>query len=90
MSTRVHLNTILSQYAGGQLEADVDGNTIGQCLEQLVKKYPRLKKALFDDEGQLLNIIEVYINSESAYPDELARPVKPGDELHILFAVDGG
>lgn len=90
MMVKVNLNTLLTQYAADQGVVEVEGSTVGQCLEQLVERFPGIKKALFNDDGSLLNIIEVFINEESTYPDELAHPVKPGDELYILFAIDGG
>ncbi len=90
MSIKVHINSLLYQYTNNQSTAEVNGDTVGQCLEHLVEQFPSLKKALFNENGELLSYIEIYINEESAYPDELAKPVKPGDELHILFMVDGG
>jgi adenylyltransferase/sulfurtransferase len=90
MSIKVHIGPLLSQYTDNQGIAEVNGDTVGQCLDHLVKQFPRIKKALFHDNGELLNYIEVYVNEESSYPEELTKPVKPGDELHILFMIDGG
>ncbi|MBW1912190.1 MAG: MoaD/ThiS family protein [Deltaproteobacteria bacterium] len=36
------------------------------------------------------NVIEVYVNGETAYPDELARQVRDGDEIHLLVMLAGG
>ena len=90
MSIKVHINSLLYQYTNNQSLAEVSGKTVGQCLEHLVKQFPNLKKALFNENGKLLGYIDVYVNEESAYPKELAKPVKPGDELHILLMIDGG
>ena len=38
----------------------------------------------------MLNIVEVYVNLESAYPDELAKQVKDGDEIHLTYMLAGG
>jgi sulfur carrier protein ThiS len=35
------------------------------------------------------NII-ISVDGESAYPEQLAKPVKEGDELNILLIVGGG
>lgn len=35
-------------------------------------------------------IINIYVNGESAYPEELAKPVKDGDELTIDLIIEGG
>ena len=89
MSIKMNISPLFSQYTGNRHSAEVDGDTVGQCLDHLVRQFPDMKKALFN-ENELLPYIEVYINGESAYPEELAKPVKPGDELYLLFTIDGG
>lgn len=69
---------------------EVDGKTVGECIHQLVKRFPNLQNAIFDDKGELQNLLEVFLNSKSAYPDELARPAKDGDEIHITTILSGG
>jgi hypothetical protein len=38
----------------------------------------------------LRSIIEIYVNHESAYPDELKKTVRDGDEIHLTFMLAGG
>ena len=45
---------------------------------------------LFDKDGNLHNYVDVYLNQESAYPDELAKSVKDGDELNVALIIAGG
>ncbi|RTZ97237.1 MAG: ThiS family protein, partial [Deltaproteobacteria bacterium] len=45
---------------------------------------------IFTDDGQPTRKIEIYLNMESAYPDELGRPVKDGDEIHLTLLLAGG
>jgi len=90
MSVRVNIHPILAHSTNDQTVVEVKGNTIGQCLDELVKQFPRLKPELFDKDGSLLNYVDVYLNQESAYPDELAKPVKDGDELNIALIIAGG
>jgi len=49
-----------------------------------------MANALFDKKGKLLNAVEIYINQESAYPDELMKPVKGGDDIHLTLMLAGG
>ncbi|MBA7634199.1 hypothetical protein ES703_41779 [subsurface metagenome] len=90
MSVKVNLHRSLASLTNGQTVVKVNGNTVGQCLEQLVTRFPRLKKQLFEKDGVLSRILEVYVNGESIYPDELATPVKDGDELHTVVLISGG
>ena len=45
---------------------------------------------LYVREGELFDYVSIYVNGESTSTDESARPVKDGDELHILYILGGG
>ena len=90
MSVKLIINPILYKYTNNQSTAEVNGDTVGQCLDQLVKQFPEIEKAIFNKKGKLLNYIDIYVNGKSAYPEELTKPVKDGDELNIAIIVGGG
>lgn len=90
MSIKVNINPLLYHYTNNRGIAEVKGDTVGQCLDHLAKQFPGIEAALFDKNGKLLNFVDIYINGESTYPEELAKPVKDGDELHIVITVAGG
>lgn len=91
MSIKVNLPSHFNSFTGRQSVAEVAGKTVGECLADLVKQFPGIETALYDKQGKLLNYIDVYVNRESSYPEELAKTVKDGDELHItLFVIAGG
>ena len=69
---------------------EVSGSTVGECLSHLVKQFPDMKKQLFTKSGNLFENIILSVNGESAYPEQLAKPVKDGDELNIVFMISGG
>jgi molybdopterin converting factor small subunit len=90
MSIKVNIHVELQHLAVGQPSVEVNGSTVGECLNDLVAKYPDMKKALFDEKGDLVTYVEVYVNLESTFPDELAYKVKEGDEIHITIVNVGG
>lgn len=90
MSISVNIHKTHRQFTDGLEAVDVEGNTVGDCLKQLVKQFPKMKEALFDKKGRLLNVIEIYVNMESAYPEELAKKVKDGDKIHLAMMLAGG
>ena len=90
MSVKVHLHLTLRQYTDGQEVIETQGRTVGECFQDLITKFPSLKPSLFDKKGKLNNIVEIYLNLQSAYPDELAKPVKDGDEIHVTLMLAGG
>jgi len=90
MSIEINIPPVLQALAGDVRQINVTGSTVGECLEELVKQYPRLKPRLFNQRGKLPNGINIFINGENAYPETLARRVKEGDKVHISYIVLGG
>ena len=90
MSVTVNIPQFLQQGTDEVKAANVDGGTVGECLNDLVQRFPRLKPLLFNKSDKLHGYLEVFVNRESAYPEELARPVSNGDELHIINIIMGG
>lgn len=90
MSVKINIHKTHRQLTDGLDVVNVEGATVGECLRELVKRFPDMEKKLFDGKGKLQNVIEVYVNMESAYPDELAKTVKDGDEIHITLMLAGG
>ena len=90
MSVKVKIHKTHRQYTDGLEVVEVEGKTVGDCLRHLVQKFPPLKDVLFDKKGRLLNVMEVYLNSESTYPEELAKKVRDGDEIQIIVMLAGG
>ena len=90
MSVKINVNPILSHLTDGQAVVEANGSTVGQCLKELVARFPELRQWLFGKNGNLRNTVDVYVNLESAYPEELAKPVKDRDELHLIMVIAGG
>ena len=90
MSVKINLHKTHRQYTDGKETVDVEGKSVGECLNDLIRKYPLLENEIFDKKGNLLSVFEIYLNGASAYPDELAREVKDGDEIHLLAMLAGG
>ena len=90
MSINVSIHRTHRQFTDGLDTVEVQGNSVGDCLDDLIRQFPGMARALFDKKGKLLNAVEIYINQKSAYPDELVKPVKEGDDIHITVMLAGG
>lgn len=90
MTVKIHLHPDLSYLAGNDDAVETTGCTIGECIEQLVNRHPALRELIFYKDGQLQTFIEIYLNRKAAYPDELRRKVKDGDEIHLTITIAGG
>ena len=90
MSVKININPFLSHLINDQKVVEVNGNTVGQCLQQLVTRFPELKNSLFEKDGKLNRAVDIYVNLESSYPEGLAKPVRDGDELYTVVILSGG
>ncbi|MFO8089641.1 MAG: MoaD/ThiS family protein [Desulfatiglandaceae bacterium] len=86
----VHIHKTHRRYTGGSEVVAVQGDTVGKCIDDLLRRYPGMREVLFDSRGALRSTIEIYVNLESAYPDELRKPVRDGDEIHLTLLLAGG
>jgi molybdopterin converting factor small subunit len=90
MPVKVHIHATHRQFTSGSDAVEVEGNTVGECLNHLIKKFPQMEKALFTKKDKLINTIEIFVNNTTAYPNELLKPVKDGDEIHLVIMLAGG
>ena len=90
MPVSVHIHKTHRQFTDGLEVVTAEGKTVGECLNHLIQRYPGMEKALFTKKGKLLNVVEIYVNHASAYPNELAKPVQDGDEIHLVLMLAGG
>lgn len=90
MTVNIHIHVTHRQYTDGKETIEAEGSTVGEALSDFIRQYPEIKKEIFDDKAQLLHYIEIYLNGESAYPGELKKAVKDGDDIQIIAFLAGG
>lgn len=90
MSIKLSIHPILRHLVDDKSVVEVNGTTVGECLKDLIKQYPAVESGLFNKNGKLLNYVDIYVNLKSTFPEELATPVKDGDELQLVLMIAGG
>ena len=90
MSVKINIPSYMKSFTNNMEVVEVNGSTVGKCLNHLVKQYPGMKKQLFSKNDNLFESIIISVNGASAYPEQLAKPVKDGDKLTITFIIGGG
>jgi molybdopterin converting factor small subunit len=90
MSVELEISPIFGRYTDNHLNIQVKGKTVRECLHDLVRQFPNLKKMLLDKDGNLMHSYDFYINGESVYPKDMSTILKDGDKLHVLFVIQGG
>jgi len=90
LSIKVNIPQFLQGYTNNIKTTAVKGSTIGECLTALIRQFPRLKKELFDRDGNLRSYLTIWVNKEGTNATELTESLKKGDELDILPVIIGG
>jgi molybdopterin converting factor small subunit len=90
VAVKVHIHPTHRQFTSGLSVVEVEGTTVGECLNHLIKQFPGMEKALFKKKDKLLNTVEIFVNHETAYPNELVKPVKDGGEIQLVILLAGG
>lgn len=67
------------------------GDSVRALLDEMIERWPALKKELFDAEGRLHNNIHVFIDGRDVrYLGGLDMPVPEGASVRIFPPVGGG
>ena len=91
MSIVVRIPTPLRRLTNGQDKVAVDGDSLGGVIDAMNEQYPGLRDRICDDQGQLRNFVNVYVNGEDVrFLQGLDTPTTAGDEVSVVPAVAGG
>jgi molybdopterin synthase sulfur carrier subunit len=91
MAVTVKIPTQLRTAAEGAAEAQLEGATVQEVLDDLFDRFGELRERISDEDGSLRRFVNVYLSGEDIrFLDGLATPVADGAELTILPAVAGG
>jgi molybdopterin converting factor small subunit len=90
MSVNVEISSVFGRYTGGVLNMKVEGKTVRECLHDLVRQFPDLKRMLLNKDGNLMHAYDFFINGESVFPKDMNLPLKDGDKLNVIYVIHGG
>lgn len=90
MSVKVNVRYFLPHLTNDQDVVEVKGGTVRECLEEMTRRFPAMRRWVFKPEGTLCNFVDLFVNLERCEPEELSRPLKDGDELFLVMMISGG
>ena len=91
MSIRVKIfHAELQRVVGNRSEVLVEGETVGECLADLVRRYPEAGPVMFDGSGRLHRRFYVFVNHESLFKADFDRPLTERDTLLLVFLAAAG
>jgi molybdopterin converting factor small subunit len=91
LSIVIKLPKYLLEKTDIQSKVPVEGTTVRECFEALIRAHPSLEGEILDRQNLLLLKWMIYVN-EKLLPstNELSSPVEDGDVILLLPVVDGG
>jgi len=91
MSITVRIPTPLRRVTNGEDKVTVEGSNLNEIIGSLDDQYPGMRARICDDQGDLRNFVNVYVNGEDVrFLEGLETSTKTGDEISIVPAVAGG
>jgi molybdopterin converting factor small subunit len=90
MSIKIKISSAHQYVTDGVEIVEVEGNTVAQCLKDLIRKFPSLEKFMYNDADVVSNYLLVFLNGENIPHTELDKAVKNDDEISLVMLIDGG
>lgn len=87
----IRIPTPLRSATDGQSTVDVDGRTVDEALRALVDRYPDLADNLYNEDDELRQFVNVYVDDEDVrFEEGVDTSLDPGDEVSIVPSIAGG
>jgi sulfur-carrier protein len=86
----IKLSGNLLRFSNFQNQIEVNAPSVIAGIQQLVERFPDLRKVLLDAQNGPRAIHRLFLNGTLLARDEIQRPVAANDELSILTAIAGG
>jgi molybdopterin synthase sulfur carrier subunit len=81
----------LRRLSNGEITVEVGGSDLESAIEALDARYPGFRDRLLDENGELRQFVNVYLNDEDVrLGSGLRAKVQDRDEISIVPAVAGG
>jgi molybdopterin converting factor small subunit len=91
MSITIEIPTAFRRFTEGAPRVDCTAATIADALNQLTAQFPALARHVRDDQGQIRQFLNVYLNEEDIrFLGGEACPLKEGDRVLLVPSIAGG
>jgi molybdopterin converting factor small subunit len=86
MGIKIEIPLIMQKVSEGRQIVEVTGNTVRECLADLISQYPGTKEWFAPDNP----IVWIVLNQSVVNFSELDKKIVEGDELSIIIVIGGG
>ena len=84
---KVLIPTPLRPYTRAR-EVEATGATMAELLADLDRQFPGIRFRVIDEQDRMRPHMRFFINGEQVF--DLARPLRPTDDVQIVQALSGG
>jgi molybdopterin converting factor small subunit len=84
----VHVSSHVRSYTHDRSEVQAAGRTLTELMADLERQYPGLRFRVIDEQDRIRPHMNFFVGGELTR--DLAHPIPPGAEVHILGALSGG
>jgi adenylyltransferase/sulfurtransferase len=91
MAIKIVIPTPFRKYTDGQKSVELEAENVSLALGELVRKFPELERHLFNEQGELRNFINIFIDENDIRDlSGLETPLGTANEVIIVPALAGG
>jgi adenylyltransferase/sulfurtransferase len=92
MPVTIEIPTAFRRFTDGATKVDcASAKTIGDALNALTTRYPDLRRHVRDEQGEIRQFLNVYLNEEDIrFLGGEACAVKEGDRVLLVPSIAGG
>lgn len=91
MAVTIEIPTAFRRFTDGEPKYACSATTVAEALNILTTQFPGLSKHVRDDQGQIRQFLNVYLNEEDIrFLGGEACAVKEGDRVLLVPSIAGG
>ncbi len=91
MAILVEIPHAISRYSDEETEVRLDGSKLGEVLELLWERFPKLKSRVLDRAGNLHAYLLLFLNEQKLPRTNFESQIlHEGDRLEIVALAEGG
>jgi molybdopterin synthase sulfur carrier subunit len=91
MSVIIEIPTAFRRFTEGAPKIDSGAVTVAEALNDLTAKYPGLSRHVRDEQGQIRQFLNVYLNEEDIrFLGGESCALKDGDRVLLVPSIAGG
>jgi len=86
----VSFSGTLLRFVNFQKNVSLEAGSVSEALNALVDRFPQVKAVLYDAEGKVRQVHQIFVNGQQLPPEEFSRSLNSTDRMDVLTAIAGG